>query len=48
MDFHIETNLLTARVTLAGIAEACGSGINSIERVCLNTNSRYRREPSPY
>ena len=30
MDFKTATDRLTARVTLADIAEACGSAINSI------------------
>ena len=47
MDFRTATDRLTARVTLADIAEACGSAINSIERARLEADSRHRREPPP-
>lgn len=47
MDFKTATDRLTARVTLADIAEACGSAINSIERARLDADSRHRREPPP-
>jgi len=47
MDFRTATDRLTARVTLADIAEACGSAINSIERARLDPDSRHRREPPP-
>lgn len=47
MDFRTATDQLTARVTLADIADACGSAINSIERARLDPDSRHRREPPP-
>lgn len=47
MDFRTATDRLTARVTLADIANACGAAINSIERARLDPDSRHRREPPP-
>lgn len=47
MDFKTATDRLTERVTLADIAEACGSSTNLIERARLDSNSRHRREPPP-
>lgn len=47
MDFREATDRLIERVTLADIAEACGSAVNSIERARLEGESRHYREPPP-
>lgn len=45
MDFKEATDRLTARVTLADIAEACGAHPNSIDRARLDPGSRNHRTP---
>lgn len=45
MDFKEATDRLTARVTLADIAEACGSHPNSIDRARLEPGSKSYRSP---
>lgn len=47
MTFKEATDVLTARVTLVDIAEACGSHPNSVERARLDPESRNYREPPP-
>ena len=47
MNFKEATDVLTARVTLVDIAEACGSHPNSVERARLDPDSRNYREPPP-
>lgn len=45
MDFKEATDRLTERVTLADIAEACGSHPNSIDRARLAPESKSFRSP---
>lgn len=45
MDFKEATDRLTERVTLADIAEACGSHPNSIDRARLEPGSKSYRNP---
>jgi hypothetical protein len=47
VDFKEATDRLTARVTLADIAEACGSHPNSIDRARLEPSSKSYRSPPP-
>lgn len=47
MNFKEATDLLIQRVTVADIAEACGSHVNSVERARLDPNTRSYREPPP-
>jgi hypothetical protein len=45
VDFKEATDRLTERVTLADIAEACGSHPNSIDRARLEPDSKSYRSP---
>jgi hypothetical protein len=45
VDFKEATDRLTERVTLADIAEACGSHPNSIDRARLEPGSKSYRTP---
>jgi hypothetical protein len=47
LDFKEATDRLTARVTLAVIAEACGAHPNSIDRARLDPGSKNYRTPPP-
>jgi hypothetical protein len=47
VDFKEATDRLTERVTLADIAEACGSHPNSIDRARLEPESKSYRTPPP-
>lgn len=47
MDFKEATDRLTARVTLADIANACGSHPNSVDRARLEPSSKNYRSPPP-
>lgn len=47
MNFKEATDLLIQKVTVAEIAEACGSHVNSVERARLSPDTRHYREPPP-
>ena len=47
MNFKEATDILIQKVTVADIAEACGSHVNSVERARLNPDTRHYREPPP-
>jgi hypothetical protein len=47
LNFKEATDLLIRKVTVAEIAEACGSHVNSVERARLSPNTRHYREPPP-
>jgi hypothetical protein len=47
VDFKEATDRLTARVTLADIAEACGAHPNSVDRARLAPGSKNYRTPPP-
>jgi hypothetical protein len=47
VDFKEATDRLTERITLADIAEACGSHPNSIDRARLEPGSKSYRNPPP-
>lgn len=47
MNFKEATDLLIQKVTVADIAEACGSHVNSVERARLSPDTRHYREPPP-
>jgi hypothetical protein len=47
LNFKEATDLLIQKVTVADIAEACGSHVNSVERARLNPDTRHYREPPP-
>ena len=45
MTFKEATDLLIQRLTVADIAQACGSHVNSVERARLDPQTRSYREP---
>lgn len=47
LNFKEATDLLIRKVTVAEIAEACGSHVNSVERARLSPDTRHYREPPP-
>ncbi len=47
LNFKEATDLLIQKVTVADIAEACGSHVNSVERARLSPDTRHYREPPP-
>jgi hypothetical protein len=47
LNFKEATDLLIQKVTVAEIAEACGSHVNSVERARLSPDTRHYREPPP-
>ncbi len=47
MNFKNATDLLIQKVTVADIAAACGSHVNSVERARLSPDTRHYREPPP-
>lgn len=47
LTFKEATDLLTQRVTVADVAMACGSHVNSVERARLDPTTRSYREPPP-
>ena len=47
MNFKEATDILIQKLTVADIAEACGSHVNSVERARLSPETRHYREPPP-
>lgn len=47
LTFKEATDCLIQRLTVADIAEACGSHVNSVERARLDPATRSYREPPP-